>query len=63
MIDVGLEPWWPQHLLAAPAILFLAKPLDPRSLPIILRDSQGRGHVEVPIDRVTVRRRICGDLP
>lgn len=53
MIDVGLGRWWPQHLLAAPAILFLAEPLDPQSLPIVFRDSQGRGYVGVPAGLVT----------
>lgn len=50
MIDLGLEPWVPALLLALPSTLYLAEPVDPHSMAILFRDSNGRGYVRIPQD-------------
>lgn len=55
MLDVGLEPFvTPQNgasltpLADSEWVYVLAEPFDPQSLPIMLRDGNGRGFVRVP---------------
>lgn len=48
MLDVGLAAWFPSTLVITGDLFYLAEPMNPRELPIVWRDPQGRGYVHVP---------------